>query len=317
MGFKKLLRDYLEYYPSEKKGVFYLSLIIVLWTVGLYVYSRMPQSAEHDAEFEQAVSEYYADLERKQREASVAPVKEKFTETESRNWNLFAFDPNKLSGDSLQLLGLPRHVVKAIENYRGSGGQFRKPDDLARIYTLREDDFLKVKPYIQISESEESTSQYDKSWKQEYVDYESDSTGDYTYESDIVLELNTADTAELQQIYGIGSYFAREIVKLREAFGGYRSFNQLLEIYNLDSAQLDEIAPYFTLDTSLVERIDINRVTLDELRRHPYFPYTLANSIVKMREAHGPYRKIEDIKRSYLVNDSIFNRVKPYLKIHE
>ena len=317
MGFKKLFRDYLEYYPSEKRGVFYLSVIIVIWVVGLYFYNQMPVPAENDEAFEKAVAEYYSSLDRSERN----PVSNESQKPAQREWNLFAFDPNTISVDSLQLLGLQENTASAIVNYRNSGGYFKTPEDLAKIYTLSDSDFIVVQSFIQIKRSDTNEEESYRSWdsSQEYSDtsFTRDSgASSFDYEP-VIVELNIADTAALKKIRGVGSYYASEIVEHRNALGGYLSLEQLMEIYKLDRARLDELAPHFTLDTSLVERININTVSIDELRKHPYFPYSIANSIVKMREAHGLYKQVGDIRKSHLVNDSIFKRIKPYLSVHD
>ncbi len=306
MDLKQFFRDFGEYYPSEKRGVVYLAAIIAVWIAGLFIYSRIPPDFEEDHEFEQAVASYYQQLQK------VEQKKEKTLQAFS-NASLFEFDPNTISADSLHLLGLKPHVAKAIVNYRNSGGAFRKPEDLRRIYTLNEEVYERVAPYIQIHNRPRVAEDGYRG------KFDSEKSGEEEKEQIVPVEINRADTSQLKQIPGIGSYYAREIVRYRKLFGGYRNLDQLIEIdlYMFDVEKLDEVAPYLTLDTVNIERIDLNKVILDDLRRHPYFPYSIANSIVKMRDAHGPYQKISDIKRSHLVNDSIFDRVKPYLVIHD
>src|SRR5688572_25318270 len=135
MNYKKFIRDYFEYFPSEKKGIPVLSLIILCWIAGLYIYSRMPVSVEDDVAFEKAVAAYY-----ESRELAALDLGEGETvicETD-RSWNLFHFDPNTLSKDSFEILGLPAKVAANIVRYRESGGQFKRPSDLSRIYSLSE-----------------------------------------------------------------------------------------------------------------------------------------------------------------------------------
>lgn len=319
MGLKKLFKDYFEYYPSEKKGVFYLLSIIILWAVGLYFYSRMVVSSEPDTDFQNAVAEYYAAQSLTERAA--VTISE---ETNRRDWNLFLFDPNTLPLDSLVMLGLPEYTARAIVNFRNSGGSFKTPESLSKIYTLSEQDFNEVVPYVRISStySEGHASSDSRENRYKFSGWEP-SYGDSTqkqaraFSPPAIVELNLADSAELRTVIGIGGFFAREIAARRIALGGYRSFDQLLEIFRLDTMHLDRMSPYLTLDTNLVQKMDLNAVSLDQLRKHPYFSYSVANSIVKMREAHGPYSKVSDIKKSYLVNDSIFNRVKNYLQIDD
>lgn len=317
MGIKRFFKDYLEYYPSEKRGAFYLAFLVVLWTAGLYVYAHWPVQVVEDKAFETAVREYYESIDRAGR--SAAPLK---GEQATAAVQHFSFDPNTIGFDSLRLLGVPESPARAIISYRKSGGRFRKPEDLSRIYTLSDDDFMRLRAHIRIATTSDSGSEHssarrlqaDSSFQVVAADTSRASWRRYDA---VVVELNSTDTSALMEIRGIGPYFANRIVAYRDALGGYHSIDQLLEIYRMDTATLDRLAPHFVLDPAAVDQIDINQIALDSLRRHPYFAYSLANSLVQIRKMHGPYRRPEDLMRSHLMNDSIFTRIKPYIVIHD
>ena len=55
----------------------------------------------------------------------------------SQQENCFYFDPNTLSKDGWQKLGIRDKTIKTIQNYLSKGGHFRKPEDLQRVYGLR------------------------------------------------------------------------------------------------------------------------------------------------------------------------------------
>lgn len=313
MNFKKFVRDYLEYYPSEKKGVFYLALLISLWGIGVFVYSRIPAEYTSDREFEAAVADYYRNLEQQEKKPiDITAIDE---EIEIQR---FYFNPNSVSFDSLLLLGLPGRTAHSIINYRNSGGRFSEPKDLAKIYTLTSEDFHALEPFIRIPRNIVSRDIHPTD--QERADAGTDTQyarQPVSADKMIVVDINVADTNQLMQIRGIGSYFAQKIVEHRKKLGGYHSLEQLLEIYYFDREKLDQLAPHFVLNSDAIQTINLNTVSLDELRRHPYFTYSIANSIVQMREMHGPYKRIEEVHRSYLMNDSIFNRIKPYISVHD
>ncbi|TVR38952.1 MAG: helix-hairpin-helix domain-containing protein [Cryomorphaceae bacterium] len=316
MSLKKRINDFFEFYPSEKKGVFFLAGLMAFWVLGLYIYQRMPANATHgDPEFEAAVLEYYQGLDAQAAQSSAeAP-------SNRASVQLFLFDPNVLSFDSLKLLGLPERTARAIVNYRASGGTFRNPDDLAKIYVLSEEDFMRLKPYVEISLADRTATTLPDREKVVTEAAKEKGAGEERqsamYDMPELVELNLADTSDLVAIRGIGPFFARKIIERRDALGGFRDYTQLKEIYRFDDEKLEMVAPYLSLDTSLVHRIDLNKADIDRLKRHPYITFKIANSIVQMRNAHGSFRRVEDIQRSYLINDSIFGRIKPYLIVHE
>ena len=80
--------------------------------------------------------------------------------------------------------------------------------------------------------------------------------------------LNSADTALLKRVPGIGSYYARRIVNYRRQLGGYVSVSQLAEIEGMPA----EAMAYFTVDASHIQRLRINELTLAQLRLLHVFP---------------------------------------------
>lgn len=129
----------------------------------------------------------------------------------------------------------------------------------------------------------------------------------------VMVEINSADTEDFKQLYGIGSTFARRIVKYRALLGGFVSKRQLLEVYNLDEERYAGFKDQLLLDTALIERIDINTATIDQLKRHPYLDYYQAKAIVRLRESNGPFRRVEDLSQVALLDNETLNKLSPYI----
>lgn len=91
-----------------------------------------------------------------------------------------------------------------------------------------------------------------------------------------VTELNTADTATLQKVPGIGSAFSRRIVGYRRLLGGYASVSQLAEVYGIDEERYESLKQWFRVDTTLIRRLPVNILPVDSLGRHPYLSYRQA-----------------------------------------
>jgi len=129
----------------------------------------------------------------------------------------------------------------------------------------------------------------------------------------VIVELNTCDTAQLVQLPGIGSSFAKRIIKYRDILGGYVSTDQLLEVYGMDEERMGKFKSYLDVDKSKISQIDINKSSSKELKAHPYIEWKVANSIYNFRVQHGDYKKVEDIMNSDLIDDDLFGKLAPYL----
>lgn len=122
--------------------------------------------------------------------------------------------------------------------------------------------------------------------------------------------LNTADTTQLKTVPGIGSYYARQIVKYGQRLGGYVSVDQLDEIdgFPLDAKQ------YFSIDHPTPEKLDINHLSLNELKRHPYISFFMARTITDYRRLHGPLSSLDDLRLSKDFPPEVIARLAPYVQ---
>jgi len=130
-----------------------------------------------------------------------------------------------------------------------------------------------------------------------------------------ILELNLADTFDLQRLKGIGPSFARRIFFYRDKLGGFVQPSQLLEVFGMDTVRYESIAPYLTADPSLVQPMDVNTATFKELISHPYLPYEIAKEIALLRKRKRGITGMDELKKIGGMTDSLFKRLEPYLTI--
>jgi competence ComEA-like helix-hairpin-helix protein len=219
------------------------------------------------------------------------------TEKDIANLHPEPFDPNTAELDDFLKMGLPQNLARSIINYREKGGVFRTKADLKKIYNLPGDVFLILEPWIQLPEL---VSQIDE--PEQIV---------------VQIEINSADTLDLQQIPGIGPSFARRIVKYRNMLGGFCKIEQLLEVYGMDSARYAGIYDHLLIDPAHIQQININTASIKELMVHPYIEFYLAKSILTSREEAGTFTNTDELKNIRLMYDELFYKIQPYLKINE
>ena len=78
----------------------------------------------------------------------------------------------------------------------------------------------------------------------------------------------------------------------------------------------DKIKDHVFINEIDVELIDINAVTIEELKAHPYLKWNQANSIVKMRIQRNGFKNIEEIKESVLIDSETYEKLFPYLSLY-
>jgi len=132
-------------------------------------------------------------------------------------------------------------------------------------------------------------------------------------EDGVVIELNSADSAKLTELKGIGPTFARRIVNYRNRLGGFVSKEQLKEVYGIDDDRYDEMQEQVSVDPSRIQKLHINKVDLDALKHFPYLTFKQMNAIVQFREQHGDYTSINDMRNIAILNDEILRKIEPYI----
>jgi competence ComEA-like helix-hairpin-helix protein len=129
----------------------------------------------------------------------------------------------------------------------------------------------------------------------------------------VIIELNTADSAKLTGLNGIGPSFARRIISYRNRLGGFVKKEQLLEVFGLDSEKYTGLQAQVSVDASKIKKIPVNTVGFDGLSHFPYLTYKQMNAIIRFREQHGEYESTDDLKNIVIMDDATLQKIKPYL----
>ena len=208
-------------------------------------------------------------------------------------FKLFAFDPNHLPATQWQKLGLSLRQIKGIKNYEAKGGRFYTKADVKKMYTLLPKDYERLAPYIQLPEAGEAGG--GKNLKR--------------------VDLNTADSAGLTQLKGIGPGFARRIIQYRKRLGGYYSKQQLKEVFGMDDMRYNDVQAQFTLKRGNVKRMNVNKVEFEDLKNFPYLSYKQMNAIIQYRKQHGDYESFDELHNVAILDDVVLRKIKPYFVV--
>lgn len=242
----------------------------------------------------------------------------------ARKTELFYFDPNTADSTQLLRLGLQPWQVRNIYKYRAKGGIYRNKEDFAFVYGLTVKDYKRLAPYIRIAEDYQPASSLAEVRRRDryaHVQSPSSTTEDASNVKSVKpayspklhrgehIAINTSDTTALKTIPGIGSYFARRTVRYRELLGGFVKKEQLLEIDEFPKEALE----YIDVDRDNIKKLNVNKLSVSQLRRHPYINYYQARAISDYRRLHGEIKDINELKLMREFSEYDINRIQPYL----
>lgn len=127
------------------------------------------------------------------------------------------------------------------------------------------------------------------------------------------LNINTADSAALVAVDGIGAYSAQRILAYRQALGGFVSLRQLSEIKGLRAENLEQLIQVALIDSTKVRKIAINRASIKTMVAHPYIVYSQAVAIDDWRRERGRIDSLANLSFLEEFTPSDIERLQPYL----
>ena len=265
-----------------------------------------------------------------------------YSKEEGMVHELFPFDPNTASAEDFERLGLESWQARSIIRFREKGGIFSRPSDFARVYGITKRTYEVLLPFIQIADDYKPAADfygkegygrggrrytpYYNNREERYRRYAQDNTSPsegkaegktntkvYSYPHKLRanehIEINGADTTLLMKIPGIGSYYANRIVRYRERLGGFASAQQLEEIDGLPESAI----AFIKIDEQQIRKMNLNKLTLNQLKKHPYLNFYQAKEICDYRRLKGPLHSIEDLKLLKDFPPDEIDRLKPYI----
>jgi competence protein ComEA len=295
----KGLKEFFEFSKKELNGLLVFCILLILIAFVPFFYALLnPPKAYNFSEFKKEVAAFRSSaVERPHFKAHYDDASEEAIISAV----LHPFNPNGLSVAEWKKLGLRDYQIKTIKNYESKGGKFYRKEDLRKIYSIREEDFLRLEPYINIPARQSDFHNNDKSLPKTEKPRE------------LLVDINTADSSGLEVLRGIGPAFASRIVKYRNRIGGFYRKEQLKEVYGLDSIKYRQIENNILVNPSAIKRIFINSVAFEDIKRHPYLTYKQMNAILKYRNQHGNYQNISDLKAISILSPEVIDKIAPYL----
>jgi len=302
MRVKEQLKEYFTFTKGESQGIVIL-LIILLFIVIINIFSPyfFTEKKYDFSKYEKLLTEINSDTS-------------KFAQNQnllnSDSFKLFKFNPNNISLAEALQLGLSEYQYNMIRKYLNSGGHFDSKNDFSKIYSIKSEQFEYLKPFIDLPEKENKT----KIDKTENFSV-SETNPDVSY---FLFDPNTLDDAGWQRL----GFSEKQIISIRKyinAGGKFYKKEDLKKLYVIDEKKYAELEPYInfqekenTLKNNVPEKhqkIDINNLSADELKKYGKFWQYNATRIIKYRNLLGGYYKKEQLLEVYGVKKEYYDKI--------
>jgi competence ComEA-like helix-hairpin-helix protein len=273
--------------------------------------------------------------------------------SEEREIREFPFNPNLATREDFANLGLSERVINTIYNFKNKGGKFYKAEDFQKIWGLPSSEYQRLLPYIVIENNfANSTNNNQNNIAEPIVAAElfifSPNLASLEDLSKLGIPLKVAQRIvnyrskggvfrrkeDLQKIYG----FSPDLYAKLEPFidlGSNPSSTPSNAIVSTPSNITIQAATAstYTMPTELPNNysniastsnfyskknfsgnIDINQASAEQWQQLPGIGAGYANKIINFREKLGGFYSTEQVKETYGLPDSTFQKIKVYLK---
>ena len=297
---------------AERRSLFVFFLMASLFILMMYSIYRFEKTKV--IPFEQAVAQ---NVETKSKENA---VRSKIKAIQKRRVpgmpnQVFHFDPNTISEDSLKLLGVDAKTSKIFMKYRSKGAKFRSKEQFYKVYGMQK--YQSRLDSLLVLETGASKGEGTK--LEEFSDGNISDKKQAAFQSTIptvkirIIQINEADSFEWQLVKGIGEKLAGRIVRYKERLGGFVNIEQLEEVYGLNAETFLAISHLLEVDKSLITKLPINQCTESQIATHPYIGKKKATILSRYIKNRGQLKTLSDLKATKLFDEEEIQRLEPYL----
>ena len=114
----------------------------------------------------------------------------------------------------------------------------------------------------------------------------------------------------LKMIPGIASKRAARIVAYRKALGGFVAVEQAMEAIEMP----DTVLKYMTVSALPPTKINVNRLSVQQMMKHPYLNFYQAKAIFEHRRNKGELHTVEELSRLDGFKPTDIDRLQPYIE---
>ena len=243
----------------------------------------------------------------------------------NKDLSLCQFNPNTIDSLTLVEFGIQPWKVRNFLHYRAAGKVFRSADDMGDTYGWTAEDVKMLAPYVYISEeflAEVQSFQRKSNRETRNAKFPKDdgtyiNTGHASqhhsakFQTLTKIDVNTADSATLCSIPGIGAGISNAIIRYRTRLGGIYSTSQLLEI-SIFSPDLLEW--FIVSDTLTLTKLSINHSSFHALNSHPYITYEQARNLLKYIRLYGKIDNEQTLLSTGIFAVEDIERLRPYIR---
>ncbi|MGB5646673.1 MAG: helix-hairpin-helix domain-containing protein [Muriicola sp.] len=283
------MRSHLRFTKQEKRGIFFLLLLIAGLQFGYYLYTgQTVRNTTSNFAVDSILTIYIDSVKTSQLLKEVQPLR--------------AFNPNFITDYKGYVLGLAPSELDRIYAFRKQGLFVNSAREFQKVSQVSDSLLAVIGPYFKFP-----------SWTK-VADIEKDTD----FVNAEYADINTASEASLQRISGIGEVLSKRIIAFRNSLGGFVDIEQLFDVYGLKPEVARRAMKLFkVISVPDIKKIPLNTATVNDLASLVYINKGLARRIVHYRDSIGQFDSIAELTKIEDFPTDRIGRIKLYLSLEK
>ncbi len=272
------IKPHFKFNKQERSGVFFLLLIIIIIQCSYFFVKVAPFGRPSRAILVDSIFQTRIDVLKKH-------------QIENDSIKIYPFNPNFISDYKGYSLGMTLDEIDRLNKFRSQNKYVNTPKEFQEV-TLVSDTLLhRISPYFKFPSW---TQDKDLHFVNKQLPIGVKPTADIGIHR--VKDLNNVTAKELRSINGIGDKLSARIIKFRDKLGGFLVDEQLYDVYALDSVVVVRaLVKFRVLQKPVIQKININTASVEEIAQLVYIRYDVANKIVVYRNTMGVIGTLEEL----------------------
>ena len=196
------------------------------------------------------------------------------------------FDIDTVGVEYLRLIGFSTRQAEVLIEYRNRGKGIFSMNELRDCYAVSEEMADSLSHFIILS----VRKPYDG-----------------------LIDINSADSATLRKVRGIGEKTVVAVMQYRKLLGGFVRKEQISELKCVTEENFLRISEQIYCDSCKISKIDINFAPASDFEHHPYMTRRAAKLILEPRESKGGWNSIEEMQEDKIFTEEQARAIAPYL----
>ena len=196
------------------------------------------------------------------------------------------FGNDTVGVDYLRLIGFSTRQAEALIEYHKRGGGIFSMNELRDCYAVSEEMADSLEYFVILSIRDPHKG---------------------------LVEINSADSATLRKVRGIGEKTVVAVMEYRKLLGGFVRKEQISELKCVTAENFLRISEQIYCDSCKISKIDINFAPASDFEAHPYMSRRAIKLILETRESKGGWNSIEEMQEDKIFTEEQAKAIAPYL----